>query len=86
MSFEGSETLMARSPCSGRMHLQTVQRWLPVSVHYDGEKFWTREEGVLKATPLLLVLWVIELTGAPSVACVVAISSGFERAAHVRSA
>jgi hypothetical protein len=34
-----------------------------VNSKYDGEKFLTREDGVTKATPLLLVLVVIELTG-----------------------
>lgn len=33
-----------------------------MSDNYDGSKFFTRENGVLTATPLLLVLAVIELS------------------------
>jgi tellurite resistance protein TerC len=38
------------------------RRLLPVTPHYDGEKFFTREPGMLMATPLFLVLVVLNLT------------------------
>ena len=43
--------------------LRLVRRILPVTPHYDGQRFFTREEhGRLYATPLLVVLTVIETT------------------------
>jgi tellurite resistance protein TerC len=35
---------------------------MPISQHYDGERFWTRENGVKIATPLLMVICMIALT------------------------
>ena len=39
-----------------------VRRLLPVSPAYDGDAFFTQVDGVRTATPLLLVLVVIELS------------------------
>jgi len=42
--------------------LKLLRRWLPVSKHYDGEKFWTIENGKKIATPLLMVISLVALT------------------------
>ncbi|GAB4207750.1 MAG: TerC family protein [Tibeticola sp.] len=42
--------------------LRLLKRVLPVSAHYDGERFWTRENGVRLATPLLMVVALVALT------------------------
>ncbi|MBX3139215.1 MAG: TerC family protein [Trueperaceae bacterium] len=42
--------------------LRLVKRLMPVSAEYDGQKFFTIRNGVRMATPLLLVLVVIEFT------------------------
>jgi len=42
--------------------LRLVRRLIPVSSEYDGQKFFTVKNGVRMATPLLLVLVVIEFT------------------------
>ena len=42
--------------------LRLVRRLLPVSSEYDGQRFFTLKDGVRLATPLLLVLVVIEFT------------------------
>jgi tellurite resistance protein TerC len=42
--------------------LRLVRRLMPVSAEYDGQKFFTVKDGVRMATPLLLVLVVIEFT------------------------
>ncbi len=42
--------------------LKLLRKWLPVSKHYDGEKFWTVENGKRIATPLLMVICLIALT------------------------
>jgi len=42
--------------------LRLVRRLMPVSTEYDGQKFFTVKDGVRMATPLLLVLVVIEFT------------------------
>ncbi len=42
--------------------LRLVRRLIPVSSEYDGQKFFTIKNGVRMATPLLLVLVVIEFT------------------------
>ncbi len=39
-----------------------VRRLLPVSSDYDGDRFYTTVDGVRTATPLLLVLVVVELS------------------------
>lgn len=42
--------------------IRVVTRILPISRHYDGEKFFTRQNGKLTGTLLLLVLMVVEVT------------------------
>lgn len=42
--------------------LKLLRKLLPVSRHYDGEKFWTVEDGRKIATPLLMVICLIALT------------------------
>ncbi|MGQ9927510.1 MAG: TerC family protein [Chloroflexaceae bacterium] len=42
--------------------LNLFRRFVPVSATYDGQKFFTRQHGVRMATPLLLVLVMIETT------------------------
>ncbi|MGL4650577.1 MAG: TerC family protein [Caldilineaceae bacterium] len=39
-----------------------VRRFIPLTDDYDGQRFLTRRNGVLMATPLLLVLVVVETT------------------------
>jgi len=42
--------------------LKLLRRILPVSKHYDGEKFWTVENGKKIATPLFMVICLVGLT------------------------
>eukprot|EP00884_Botryococcus_braunii_P017720 jgi/Botrbrau1/4631/Bobra.33_2s0003.1 len=42
--------------------VQLSRKYIPVSQSYDGSNFWTVENGVRTATPLLLVLVVVELS------------------------
>ncbi|MGB9737777.1 MAG: hypothetical protein C0184_04100 [Chloroflexus aggregans] len=42
--------------------VQMFRRFVPISDRYDGQKFFTRHNGVLMATPLLLVLVMVETT------------------------
>jgi tellurite resistance protein TerC len=42
--------------------VKTARRWLPISARYDGQKFWTVENGKRMATPLFLVLLLVEFT------------------------
>jgi tellurite resistance protein TerC len=42
--------------------LKLLRRVLPVSRHFDGEKFWTIENGRRIATPLLMVICLVALT------------------------
>jgi tellurite resistance protein TerC len=42
--------------------LRLLRKLLPVSQHYDGEKFWTVENGKKIATPLLMVVALVGLT------------------------
>lgn len=42
--------------------LKLLRKWMPVSHNYDGERFWTVENGVKIATPLLMVISLIALT------------------------
>jgi len=42
--------------------LKLLRRLLPVSQNYDGEKFWTVENGKKIATPLFMVICLIALT------------------------
>jgi TerC family integral membrane protein len=49
----------AKSP-ENNWILRTARKVLPVTDRYDGGRFFVREEGRLKATPLLLALIVLE--------------------------
>ena len=51
------ETDLEKNPA-----LRLVRKLIPVSSEYDGQKFFTVKNGVRMATPLLLVLVVIEFT------------------------
>ena len=42
--------------------LRLLRRWVPVSRNFDGEKFFTVENGKRIATPLLLVIALVGLT------------------------
>jgi tellurite resistance protein TerC len=42
--------------------LRLLRRWMPVSKQYDGERFWTVENGKRIATPLLMVISLVALT------------------------
>jgi tellurite resistance protein TerC len=42
--------------------LKLLRKVLPVSKHFDGEKFWTVENGKKIATPLLMVICLVALT------------------------
>jgi len=42
--------------------LKLLRRWLPVSQKFDGEKFFTVENGKKIATPLLMVIALVGLT------------------------
>jgi tellurite resistance protein TerC len=47
---------------SRNLALRLVRRFLPITEGYEGKKFLIRREGRLFATPLLLVLLVVETT------------------------
>ena len=53
----GEEPALGDNPA-----LKLLRRLLPVSQHYDGEKFWTVENGRKIATPLLMVIAMVGLT------------------------
>jgi tellurite resistance protein TerC len=42
--------------------VRMFRRFMPISDRYDGQKFLTRQNGILMATPLLLVLVMVETT------------------------
>jgi tellurite resistance protein TerC len=42
--------------------LRIFRRFMPVSDHYENDKFFTRKEGRFLATPLFIVLLVVETT------------------------
>jgi tellurite resistance protein TerC len=42
--------------------IRLFKRFMPVSEHYDGQKFFTMKNGVRMATPLFLVLLMVETT------------------------
>jgi tellurite resistance protein TerC len=63
--FTGVKMLVladAKPDISGNIVVRLARRWLRVSDTYDGKRFVTRRDGMLHATPLLLVLAVIEFT------------------------
>jgi tellurite resistance protein TerC len=42
--------------------IKLLRRIMPITEHYEGDKFFIRRAGILMATPLLLVLLVVEST------------------------
>ncbi|XP_010543350.1 PREDICTED: thylakoid membrane protein TERC, chloroplastic [Tarenaya hassleriana] len=42
--------------------VKTCRRFIPVTSSYDGDRFFTKQGGIWKATPLLLTVAVIELS------------------------
>lgn len=46
----------------GNPALRLLRRMMPVSQRFDGEKFWTMENGRRVATPLLLVIVLVGIT------------------------
>jgi tellurite resistance protein TerC len=63
--FTGVKMLVladAKPDISGNIVVRLARRWLRVSDAYDGKRFVTRRDGMFHATPLLLVLAVIEFT------------------------
>jgi tellurite resistance protein TerC len=42
--------------------VRLARRWLPLTARYDGQRFWTVENGRRVATPLFLVLLLVEFT------------------------
>ncbi len=42
--------------------VRLARRWLPLTSRYDGQRFWTMENGRRVATPLFLVLLLVEFT------------------------
>ncbi|MEO8206398.1 MAG: hypothetical protein ABI615_09475, partial [Chthoniobacterales bacterium] len=42
--------------------LKLARRWLPITNHLKGDHFFVREKGILYATPLFIVLLVVETT------------------------
>lgn len=54
-----SQTEMAVDPSKNRI-VKLVRRVLPMTDDYDGHRFFTRRDGRLLATPLLIVLLIIE--------------------------
>ncbi|MQL91931.1 hypothetical protein Taro_024548 [Colocasia esculenta] len=47
---------------SNNFIVKTCQKFIPITSYYDGDRFLTNQDGVQKATPLLLTLAVIELS------------------------
>jgi tellurite resistance protein TerC len=63
--YAGVRTFMertARPDVSTSPLLRRMRRWLPTTADYRGQRFLVREHGRLLATPLLLVLVVVEFT------------------------
>ncbi|WOG96530.1 hypothetical protein DCAR_0415866 [Daucus carota subsp. sativus] len=50
------------SDLSDNFVVKTCQKFIPVSSKYDGDRFLTVQDGVWKATPMLLTVAVIELS------------------------
>jgi tellurite resistance protein TerC len=50
------------SSLEGNPALKLLRRVLPVTKHFDGENFWTVQNGVKVATPLLLVVALVGFT------------------------
>ncbi|KAI4300202.1 hypothetical protein L6164_033604 [Bauhinia variegata] len=50
------------SDLSNNFIVKTCQKFIPVTTYYDDNRFFTKQDGVWKATPLLLIVAVIELS------------------------
>ncbi|CAL4903136.1 unnamed protein product [Urochloa decumbens] len=50
------------SDLSDNFIVKTCQKFIPVADYYDDDRFFTTQDGLWKATPLLLTLAVIELS------------------------
>ncbi|XP_044510638.1 thylakoid membrane protein TERC, chloroplastic isoform X2 [Mangifera indica] len=50
------------SDLSDNFIVKTCQRFIPVTAYYDANRFFTNQDGIWKATPLLLTVAVIELS------------------------
>lgn len=50
------------SDLSDNFIVKTCQKFIPVTDYYDGDRFFTNQDDIWKATPLLLTLAVIELS------------------------
>ncbi|WMV52064.1 hypothetical protein MTR67_045449 [Solanum verrucosum] len=59
MLFTGEEE---DADLSDNFIVKTCQKFIPITSEYDGDKFITLQDGVRKATPLLLTVAVIELS------------------------
>lgn len=57
--FSGGEE---EEDLSDNFIVKTCQKFIPVTANYDGNKFFTVQDGIWKATPLLLTVAVIELS------------------------
>ncbi|KAK4272916.1 hypothetical protein QN277_021407 [Acacia crassicarpa] len=57
--FTGEED---ESDLSDNFIVKTCQRFIPVTTYYDGNRFITNQDGIWKATPLLLTVAVIEFS------------------------
>jgi len=57
--FSGEEE---ESDLSDNFIVKTCQKFIPVTDYYDDDRFFTSQDGLWKATPLLLTLAVIELS------------------------
>jgi len=58
MAFMSSATINPEK----NLLIRLVRRLLPVSAEYDGQKFFTRQDGRRAATPLFLALVMVEFT------------------------
>jgi tellurite resistance protein TerC len=58
MAFMSSATINPEK----NLLIRLVRRLLPVSTEYDGQKFFTRQDGRRAATPLFLALVMVEFT------------------------
>jgi tellurite resistance protein TerC len=47
---------------SDSFSIRLIKKFIPTTQNFDGKKFFTKEDGVKKATPLFLALVVIEVT------------------------
>lgn len=50
------------SDLSDNFIVKMCQKFIPVTANYDGNRFITKQDGIWKATPLLLTVAVIELS------------------------